>query len=198
MEMGKSALILRMVVAVPLLSAALAVAAPAPAAAAFACTTEIIGGTIKENVVVPAGQTCTMRGVTVRGGVTIGAGATYFGRDRSEIRGPITGADIGVLQIFDGVVRGSVTIAGAAYVSFGSFAAPMEVRGDVAVSGATGYAEFRAVTIRGGATFENNAEVRILENSIRTDLACYGNGSADNLGSPNIVGGATLGQCAGL
>lgn len=191
--MGNRTRVLRLLIAVPLVLAGLALGAPVSASAPYACTGYVEHIRIKTDVVVPGGQACILFDVTVRGGVTIEAGGD-FRAIATEIRGPVAGAGIGVLEIAGGVVRGDVTVA----VSTSVFIDEVVVRGDVALSGASDNAQLSSSTVRGRVTFADNAAAYIMDNTIGTDLACSGNGSVTNLDLPNTVGGTVSPDCAAL
>ena len=106
--MGTRGMWVRLVVAVPLLAVELAFGAPKGASAAAICGdtpsgVEEITGTVKDSLVVPVNSLCRLIGATIRGGVTVGAGAA-LNSERSEIRGAVSGAGVVYVDIWQGVV----------------------------------------------------------------------------------------------
>ena len=184
---------------VALLVVAVGLAIPTPARAAYVCTTNVVGATIKESVVVPAGAYCNLHSSVVRGGITVEAGAffsTYF----SEIRGPVTSIGHQALIIDTGVVRGGVLASGGTQLTN---LTDSEVRGDVTFTGNSGqHVIITGSTIRGSATVTDNhvqVVVWVRGSTIDVNLACSGNSPVvSNLGLPNTVGGSKTGECAGV
>ena len=193
--------LVRLVLVVPLLAAGLVLCATQRASAAEICgdngTPEVIGGTVKTDVLVPAGTTCQIRNGVVRGGVTVGPGAT-FTTFESEIRGSINGTGIFDLEIVDSVVRGSLTVAGGNNVLIAAFGAHPEIRGDVRISGLTSSAAMDGARVRGNVVLDNIPEIEVLGNTIGANLACTNIGEVDPISRGNTVGGTATGQCAGL
>ncbi len=191
---------LRLLLLAPLLTAAVAVGAPAPAEAAFACTAIIDGGTIKNDLVVPAGESCVLGGTVVRGGVTVASGAELIAVS-AEIRGSVVSTGHSRLGLFGGVIRGGVSATGG---TESTQVSDTEVRGSVMLSGNTGFVVgIGGATVRGSVTFTDNHvddTVFVANNTIAENLACADNAPPPTLlgGAPNTVGGAKSGQCAGL
>lgn len=181
---------IRLLLVVPLLAAGIAMGAVRPASAAVVCNTGSHGdpltGVIKESIVVPANADCVLVGATVRGGVTVGAGA-YFSADNSEIRGSVTGAGVSQVVIAYGVVRGSVTFTDATDLVE---VFQTEVRGDVSITGSQQAALGRS-TVRGSATLNNNGRVVVGFATVGANLTCAGNGPTSTYNpETNTAGGA--------
>ncbi|TDO47376.1 IgA peptidase M64 [Kribbella sp. VKM Ac-2527] len=140
------------------------------------CTTTITG-VLDGPLVVRSGVTC-LQGATVRGPVTVSAGASLVATD-SRIVGPVSGSRAAQVHLLRSTVNGPVSIDGitGAAVLVGS-----TVTGPVSVVGA------------------RTAEPVVLAgNTIGGPLACSANSATPtNLQAPNQVSGPRSGQCAKL
>jgi hypothetical protein len=172
-------------------------ASPARAAATVkgTCTTAISNQTVG-NVLVPAGQACTLNHVTVKGSIT----------------------DYGTLQLTTGAAIGGSVLAGFGSNLSESGPATVIVDGNLTLDGPSRF----SVTldyIRGNFTIEETTNsswtgshiggsVFILDNGPGTEfggntvagnISCDGNATAPvNGGTPNKVYGHETGQCAHL
>lgn len=211
--MGTRRSIVRGLLIVPLVIGALALALgmPAPAAAAPAricddATAPIgFGETVRGNLVVPAGAACNFAAATVRGDVTVEPGGTLGLRALSDVRGSISATSASRVSIVDSVVRGNVSVSGSSPDASGFLVGRSEVRGSVNASGVVGrQIVLDDTTVRGGVILRNNTEtggrgVVVSANVIGGNLDCSGNApEVVNSDRSNTVGGAKLGQCAGL
>jgi hypothetical protein len=202
---------------------ALLVGVPSLAAAggATTCTDTLAPGTYGK-VIVPAGASClTFAGpVTIRGGVSIGEGATFVlgSEDNSahtgNIYGGVNATNAATVEIHFSTITGGVNISGGA----GPFGGPFEVtfntiedsviNGSVNISGYDGFWQgFFRNHVNGSFNYNNNTLVdpdgnEVQTNHINGSMNCSGNTPApqqgDSEGSPNTVTGAKTGQCAGL
>ncbi len=203
--MDRRGIVGRLLLVVPLLAAGLALGAPRPAAAAFACTTDIIGGTIKESVVVSAGTSCTLNGAVVRGGVTIEPGARFQANNGTEIRGAVTATAPSSFFIANTVVRGGVTVTGGTDMA-SLTVRDSQVRGDLVLTGNVTTVgrgiEVLRNTVRGSVVLRNNMTgilISVEANAIEVNLDCSGNTpDPTDVGHPNTVGGVATGECVGL
>jgi len=208
------------VLAVALL-AALAVSVSSPAATATTCTDTLAPGTYGA-VTVPAGATCLIFDgpITIRGGVSVGEGATFvFGSEETPdvtatISGGVRSTNALSVQIHFSTINGSVDLEGGA----GPFGGPFDVtwntlednriNGSVTVNGYDGFWQgFIRNTVNGSVAFNNNTVLdtdgnELVTNVIHGSLACTGNDPApqvgDSGGEDNVVTGGTSGQCAGF
>jgi hypothetical protein len=87
-------------------------------AADTTCTTNIIGGTINGNLVVPAGAQCSLNGTTVTGNVTVGKGAQ--------------------LLVFAGTIYGNIQAHQCNFVFLTSFRTAISVGGNLQIQNCTG------------------------------------------------------------
>ncbi len=138
-EMGTKALAMRLLVIVPLLAGALALGGPAQAAAAYACTGNVRSTTITQNVVVPAGEECSVVDVVIKGNVTVGSGSVLYGNG-IDIRGTLSGTGVDSVDLTFATVRGGVTVVGSRFAQIRY----VEIRGNVVMSGATLRTQFWA------------------------------------------------------
>lgn len=179
------------------LAAALVAGGAAPARAAFVCTQFISETTIKDSLTVPAGVTCDLRNVVVRGSVTVEQGATFSAFD-TEIRGSFAATGHAELDLRDVVIRGNVTAIDGGSASFLS----VQARADMVVSGNVGFAnQVVGADVQGSLTFSDNTQTddssfQIRGNVVRINLICEGNSPEPQV-SFNTVGGVATGQCAG-
>ena len=202
--------------------AALVVGVPSLAAATgtTTCTDTLAPGTYNR-VVVPAGESClTFEGpVTIIGGVSVGAGATFvLGTEENPshtgtIIGGVRATNAASVQIHFSTINGSVNLTGGS----GPFGGPFDVtwntiedsvlNGSVNISGYNGFWQgFFRNTVNGSLNFNNNTVVdpdgnEVQTNTIRGSMNCSGNDPApqmgDSGGSPNIAAHKN-GQCAGI
>jgi len=208
------------VLAVALL-AALAVSVSSPAATATTCTDTLAPGTYGA-VTVPAGATCLIFDgpITIRGGISVGEGATFvFGSEETPdvtatISGGVRSTNAMSVQIHSATINGNVDLEGGA----GPFGGPFDVtwntlednriNGSVTVNGYDGFWQgFIRNTVNGAVNFNNNTVLdtdgnEVVTNVIHGSLGCAGNNPApqvgDSGGEDNVVTGGTSGQCAGF
>jgi hypothetical protein len=197
------------------LAAAVAIVAVGASSAAaapkgFACTGPLGSGSYKK-LTVPAGATCdgTNATVTVRGGVRVGAGATFIlgseeGTGGGTISGGLAANDPASVQLHFAHVNGAVRIVGGN----GSFSTVEDnvINGGATIDGYTGFwLGFIRNTINGSVNLSNNTLAdpdanEFVTNTIRGSLFCHNNVPApqvgDSGGSPNDVSGRKVDQCA--
>jgi hypothetical protein len=188
---------------------------------ATTCTDTLAPGTY-QRVVVPEGAICvTFEGpITIRGGLFVGAGATFvLGSEENAVStGTISGGvhsqNAASVQIHFSTINGGVKLTGGA----GPFGLPFDVtwntiedsviNGSVSITGYDGFWQgFFRNTVNGTVNFNNNTVVdpdgnELQTNTIHGSLNCSGNTPApqqgDSGGSVNQVSGSKNGQCAGL
>jgi hypothetical protein len=205
-------------------AAALLVGLPASADAApktTTCTDTLAPGTYHK-VVVPEGAICiTNEGpVTIRGGLSIQAGATFVlgSEDNPVHTGTITGGvratDAASVQIHFSTINGGLRVHGGSGPFGGPFDVTFNAIEDNRINGGAtveGYDGFWFGFIRNRVNGPVNLNNNVLEdpdgneyvtNTIHGSLNCAGNSPApqigDSEGSPNNVTGRKTGQCAGL
>lgn len=200
---------------------ALVVGVPSFAEPGTSCTSTLAPGTYG-HVTVPDGAVCIIGEgpVTIRGGLDVGAGATFvFGDEGSPdvnatISGGVRSSDASSVQIHFSTINGGIDLRGGA----GPFGGPFEVtwntiedsriNGGVSISGYNGFWQgFIRNTVNGGLTFNDNTVLdtdgnEVVTNTIHGSVGCAGNDPApqvgDSGGEDNVVTGATSGQCAGF
>jgi hypothetical protein len=201
----------------------LVVALPAAAGAASAattCTDFLAPGTYGA-VTVPAGAVCfSDGGITVRGGLFIGEGATFVlgseeaPGDNGTINGGVHATNPDSVQIHFMTINGGLDIQGGS----GPFGGPFDItwnaiednhiNGRVNVDGYNGFwFGFIRNTVNGSVNLNNNVledpdANEYVTNTIHGSLNCTGNSPApqvgDSEGEPNVVSGAKTGQCAAV
>ena len=189
-----------------------AVGASSAAAApeGFACAGTLESGSYNK-ITVPAGATCdgTNATVTVRGGVTVGAGATFIlgsgeGTGGGTISGGLDANDPASVQLHFALVNGGVTIIGGN--GFFSTVEDNVINGGATIDGYTGFwLGFIRNAVHGSVNLSNNTlddpdANEFVTNTIRGNLVCHNNVPApqvgDSEGSPNDVSGQKVDQCA--
>jgi hypothetical protein len=202
-----SASLVAAVAAVFVLAASASAVAPA-----LTCSGKLQSGTYSK-IVVPPKTKCngTKATIKVNGNVTVNANATFIlgsdaGTGGGKITGTVKAVDPKSVQLHSARVGGSVAIEGG----FGFFST---VEDNVISGGAhiTGYSGFWLGFIRndvaGSVRLNNNIMAdpdanEYVSNTIGGNLVCIGNSPApqvgDSGGSPNVVAGDKIGQCASL
>jgi 5'-nucleotidase len=199
----------------------LTLAVSSSAATATTCTDTLAPGTYGA-VTVPAAATCIiMEGpITIRGGLSVGEGATFvFSSEETPdvtatISGGVVSSNALSVQIHFATINGGVSLQGGA----GPFGGPFDVtwntlednqiNGAVTVNGYTGFWQgFIRNNVNGSVNFNNNTVLdpdgnEVVTNTIHGSLNCSGNTPApqvgDSEGQPNVVTGPKTGQCTGL
>jgi hypothetical protein len=179
---------------------------------AYACSGTLASGTYHK-LVVPAGATCdgTNATVVVRGGVSVGTGATFIlgfeeGGSTGTINGGIVASGASSVQVHFARINGGVSIQGGE--GFFSTVEDSVIQGGATINGYRGFwLGFIRNTVSGTVTLSNNVmddpdANEFVTNTIRGNLVCFGNSPApqvgDSEGLPNVVSGQKVGQCAGL
>ncbi len=204
-----------------LLGALPAIAAPAAGAAAgTTCTGPLAPGTY-QSVVVPAGAVCLSDGpITIRGGLQIGAGATFvLGSEENAvptgtINGGVRATNPASVQIHFTTINGGIDIHGGS----GPFGGPFDItwnaiedntiHGGATVDGYNGFwFGFIRNSVSGSVSLTNNVLEdpdgnEYVTNTIHGTLNCAGNVPAaqvgDSEGASNVVTGRKTGECAGV
>jgi hypothetical protein len=172
-------------------------------------------------VVVPAGAVCLSEGpVTIRGGLSIRAGATFvLGSEENPvptgtISGGVHASNAASVQIHFTTINGGVDIRGGS----GPFGGPFDVtfnaiednriNGGATVEGYNGFwFGFIRNHVNGSVNLNNNVLTdpdanEYVTNTIHGNLNCQGNSPApqvgDSEGLPNQVTGRKTGQCTSL
>jgi hypothetical protein len=178
------------------------------------CTGTLASGSYHK-LVVPAGATCdgTNATIDVRGGVRVGAGATFvLGSEESTntgtIRGGVRASAPASLQLHFAHVSGGVRMNGGGGEDQFSTVEDNVIRGGATINGYSAFwLGFIRNTVRGTVTLTNNVmgdpdANEYVTNTIRGSLVCFGDVPApqvgDSEGLPNVVTGRKIGQCAGL
>jgi hypothetical protein len=205
-----------------LFAAAILGAAPlgAGAAAGTTCDGPLAPGTYN-NLVVPAGAVCIGDGnVTVRGGISIGAGATFVlgSEDTADLPNRITGGVHATnamnVQIHFATISGGIDVQGGVGPFGGPFGVTWNtiedsrINGGATIQGYNGFwMGFIRNTVNGGVHLDDNVLQdpdgnEYVTNTINGGLSCSGNVPApqvgDSEGLPNVVNGGKKGQCAAV
>lgn len=153
-----------------------------------------VGAITVDNVRVPDGVTCTLRGTTVKGTITIESNATLRAQGVRVI-GNVQAEDAARVAITaSSRVGGSVQVvqSGVAKVS-GS-----RINGDILYDDNEGAVKALKSTVGGNVqAFQNTGGVLIRGNDIDGNLQCKENAPRPN-GGGNTVGGNKEDQCARL
>jgi uncharacterized membrane protein len=193
-------------------AASSATAAPTGRATAkrLVCDGRLKSGTYSV-IRVPAGATCngTRATIYVFGGVRVDAGATFIlGNENAAgggtIRGSVSAVDAASVQLHFAHVGGSVTIHGGQ-----GFFSTVE---DNVISGRATIADYSGFwlgfirnkvygTVRLNRNIMDDPDANeFVTNRVYGDLICHGNDPApqvgDSGGSPNVVSGRKIDQCA--
>jgi hypothetical protein len=182
---------------------------------AFAATASTCTGTLASGdyhkLVVPAGATCdgTAAAIDVRGGVTVGEGATFIlgseeGTDTGSIHGGIRAHDPASLQVHFAHVSGGVRMHGGN--GFFSTVEDNVIHGGATIDGYSGFwLGFIRNSVHGTVNLSNNQmddpdANEFVTNTITGSLVCHNNSPApqvgDSEGQPNVVSGQKVDQCA--
>ena len=188
---------------------------------ATTCTDTLAPGTYKQ-VVVPEGAQCvTFAGpVTIKGGVSVEAGATFvLGSEENPVHtGTISGGvrsqNAASVQIHFSTINGGVSLSGGAGPIGGPFGITWNtiedsvINGSVNITGYDGFWQgFFRNTVNGTVNFNRNTVIdpdgnEVQTNTIHGSLNCSGNTPSpqqgDSGGSVNQVSGHKTGQCAGV
>lgn len=182
----------------------------APAAPPDSTCTGTLASGDYHKLVVPDGATCdgTAAEIDVRGGVTVGEGATFIlgfegGPDTGTIRGGITADDVASLQVHFADVRGGVRMHGGN--GFFSTVEDNAIHGGATIDGYSGFwLGFIRNSVHGTVTLSNNQmddpdANEFVTNTIKGNLVCHNNSPApqvgDSEGLPNVVSGQKVDQC---
>ena len=193
------------VVTIAAIAASSAIGAPK----GFSCTGTLASGSYKR-ITVPAGATCdgTNATITARGGVRVGAGATFIlGSEPATGGGKITGGlrahDPASVQLHFARVNGGVDINGGN--GFFSVVSDNVIKGGATIDGYTGFwLGFIRNTVHGTVRLNNNTledpdANEYVTNTIHGNLVCHNDSPAphvgDSGGSPNKVTGRKVDQC---
>jgi hypothetical protein len=206
---------------------ALVIGIPSFAGSGATCTSTLAPGTYG-HVTVPDGAICIIGEgpVTIRGGLDVGAGATFiFGDEGSPnvnatISGGVSAVNAGSVQIHFSTINGGISLRGGAGPLGGPFdfgdgfnptwntIEDSRINGSVSITGYNGFWQgFIRNTVNGSVTFNDNTVAdpdgnEVVTNTIHGSISCAGNDPApqvgDSEGEPNIVTGSGSGQCAGF
>ena len=203
-----------------IVGAALVLAATTSAAATTTCNGPLAPGAYTR-LVVPDGATCIGEGhVTINGGVSVGAGATFLLGDEgtpdatSVINGGVQATNPKNLQIHFTTLNGGIDSHGGSGPFGGPFGVTWitiedsNISGKVTIDGFNGFwMGFIRNHVNGAVSLNNNVLVdddgnEYVTNNINGGLNCSGNVPApqigDSEGSPNQVNGRKTGQCAAV
>ena len=143
-----------------------------------------MGAVVVEDLVVPAGATCTLEGTQVLGDVTVEANATLVAESFVRIGRSVTLASGSRFRISDSAIDGDVTCTGCSELVMAFMFDPVDflpVEGDIRVTGMTdGHLRIEAGSIAG--------DVEVTDSS--GDFGIFDNGIGGNLLFANNVGNA--------
>jgi hypothetical protein len=189
----------------------------AASARAYICTGTLSGGTYTD-ILVPAGDTCTLQGVTVTGNIVVQSGGSLYlegpnSSDVSSVSGNLitVGASSVCLNAYQtGAIGGNVIAIGTADACPNSGVnalCPTKVSGNVAIlDTANARAQWYfcsgspSITVGGNFEFANNAAITTIESdTIRGNLLFNDNTLNDNTEGGTISGNTIGGnlECFG-
>lgn len=179
---------------------------------ATTCDGTLAPGTY-QSIVVPAGATCDagIGPITVRAGITVGAGGTFIlgfegGPATGTIGGGVRAQNAAQVLIHNAVIMGGVMVQGGAGAfgcaePYGGVCATdfedNTISGGVTINGYDGFwLGFIRNTVNGTTTLTNNNqfmdEIDIGSNTVNGNLNCSGNTPLENTGeSPGVNNVAT-------
>lgn len=145
----------------------------ARAADSVTCSSTISGGTLP-NVVVPAGQTCTITGATINGNVLGEIDSKTF-IITSTINGNVEGQDAEMIQLINVIVNGNVGIVGGEVddvtpFTFDYAICGTQVTGNVSITGSGGDAFVYTSPNCGSRTTQIDGNLRIEGNTARVRM----------------------------
>jgi hypothetical protein len=167
---------------------------PATAQAEETTCQGTIGGQTVDNLRVPDGAACTLKGTYVQGTVKVETGATLRAKDVRVI-GNVQGENAKRVN----VVSGS-RVGGSVQVVQGTFAKVKKSRINADILYDENSGRVRAISNRVGGNvqaFKNTGGVEIATNRVDGNLQCKENEPAPT-GSGNVVQGNKEDQCASL
>jgi hypothetical protein len=174
------------------------------------CTGTLTSGDYYK-LVVPANATCdgTNANLDVKGGVRVGEGATFVlgsdeGTGGGTIRGGVRANGPGSLQLHSANVYGGVRMLGGN--GFFSTVEDNHIHGGATIDGYSGFwLGFLGNTVQGSVKLNNNQmddpdANEFVTNTVHGSLICHNNSPppqvGDSEGSPNVVSGTKVDQCA--
>lgn len=186
--------LLRGIGALALGASMFAISAPAAVHAEERTCRGTIGATTVDNVRVPDGATCTLRGTYVKGTVKVETGAVLRAYD-VRVVGNVQGEDAQNVLIADGSrVGGSIQVVQGARARV----IDSRVNGDILFDDNSAPNVARRNIIGGDLqAFQNTGGVAIYDNRIDGNLQCKENRPRP-VGGGNIVEGNKEDQCRGL
>ena len=176
-----------------LLLGLLALVAARPAAAEDTTCTGTIGAEGHDNIVVPAGASCTLDGTTAEGNVIVGTGATLTAAG-VRVDGNIQAEGAAGVTVTGSQVGGSVQLeqGGGATVAGNRIDSDLQMESNSAALNAEGN------DIGGNLQAnQNTVGLAVVDNTIDGNLQCAANDPAPT-GGGNVVFGSAEDQCAAL
>jgi hypothetical protein len=168
--------------------------APAPARAEERRCTGTIGSSTVDNIKVPAGETCRLKGTTVKGTIKVNRNARLYAVN-VRVVGNIQGENARRVE-----VRGGSRVGGSIQVVQGkrAFIKRVKVTGDILFDDQRSLVEARRNRVGGNIqAFQNTGGVVIRNNVVGGNLQCKEN-SPRPRGGGNRVDGSKEDQCRNL
>jgi hypothetical protein len=153
-----------------------------------------LGAITVDNVKVPQGKTCTLKGTTVKGGIVVNRNATLKAIG-AKVNGNIQAEGAALVD-----VNSSATVGGSIQVKQGNRARVVSTRikGDLQFESNSGAIIANQNRIDGNLqAFQNTGGVTVRQNRIDENLQCKQN-NPKPVGGGNIVQGSKEDQCAKL
>jgi hypothetical protein len=192
-------------------------ALPTARAADTTCPPNLVNTTVNGNLIVPAGQGCSMTGVTVTGNVQVQTNAVLTfpnSLPTSTIVGNVsvgTGASVGSFggltidgnldanQCLSVTLNAPATVGGNVQIQYCEDTGVIgsDIGGNVACNN-SGICDIGTNKVNGNVAVNDNFSAQVGNNTIGNNLECQGNTSITDGGLPNTVGGHRNGQCAGF
>ena len=155
--------------------------------------TGTIGATTLDNVKVPAGKTCTLKGTTVKGTITVNRNARLYATG-TRVIGNIQGENARLVDVRGGRVGGSIQVVQGDR----GFIKNVRVNADILFDDQSHKVEVLTNNVGGNIQlFQNTGGVLVRNNVVDGNLQCKGNSPAPN-GGGNDVQGNKEDQCRRL
>ncbi|HYI44651.1 MAG TPA: hypothetical protein VE174_04215 [Actinomycetota bacterium] len=184
--------VLRMAAATAMVATMMVVGAGVANAEERRCT-GTIGAKTLDNVKVPAGETCTLEGTTVKGTITVNRNARLY-TIGARVVGNIQGENARLVEVRRGRVGGSIQVVQGGR----GFVKNVSVDADILFDDQSRRVEIRSNTIGGNIQlFQSTGGVLVRDNVVDGNLQCKENSPAPT-GGGNKVQGSKEDQCRGL
>lgn len=184
--------VMRMAAAAAMVASMLVVGTGTASAEERRCT-GTIGSRTLDNVKVPAGETCTLKGTTVKGTINVNRNATLYAIG-VKVVGNVQGENARRVEVRGGRVGGSIQVVQGGR----GFIKKVRVKGDILFDEQNRRVEVRRNKVGGNIQiFQNTGGVIVKKNVVDANLQCKEN-TPPPTGGGNKVHGSKEDQCRNL